>query len=351
MNVKELDYDLPDRLVAQFPLPGRDDSRLMLYDRGEKRVQHTYFSMLPEYLDSGDLLVFNESRVMKARVIFEGKGGGKMEIFFLSHTGDGKEGSDTKTWECLLRPSRKVNVGGPIEITEGFLVRPIESLGRGRWVVECECDGTVYGWLERAGQIPLPPYIKRKGDGKSFPDEERYQTVYAKVPGSVAAPTAGLHFTEKLLGDIVDKGVHIAKVSLNIGYGTFSPIRKAQIEDHRMHLEYFSIPPASADLIVKQRKRGARVIAVGTSTVRALETAFRGDASPAVFAGYSDLFIYPGYRFRMVDGMITNFHLPRSSLIALVMAFCGVGELKRCYREAISENYRFFSYGDAMFVL
>ncbi|NIO15933.1 MAG: tRNA preQ1(34) S-adenosylmethionine ribosyltransferase-isomerase QueA [Deltaproteobacteria bacterium] len=350
MDVNELDYDLPDRLIAQFPLPGRDESRLMHYERGSRRIRHAYFSMLPEYLNSGDLLVFNESRVMKARVLFERKSGGKMEIFFLSHVDEGKGGSDAKTWECLLRPSRKVNSGDPIEITEGLLVRPIDCLGSGRWIVECECDGTVYERLEQAGRIPLPPYIKR-GERNSFPDEERYQTVYAKVPGSVAAPTAGLHFTEKLIGAIVERGVHVAKVSLNIGYGTFSPIRKERVEDHEMHVEYFSIPPESADLIEKQRKSGAKVIAIGTSTVRALETAFRGDATPGVYAGYSDLFIYPGYRFRMIDGLITNFHLPRSSLIALVMAFCGVRELKRCYREAISENYRFFSYGDAMFVV
>lgn len=351
MNIKELDYKLPDRLIAQFPAHKRDHSKLMLYNRGTRKVHHTYFSMLPDYLDCGDLLVFNESRVIKSRVVFARPTGGKMEIFFLSETGDGVYGSGAKRWECLFRPSRKVRPGKSIEIKKGFSVRPVERLEAGRWIVECECEGTIYEKLESTGQIPLPPYIQRKEGANAYPDDERYQTVYAKVPGSVAAPTAGLHFTEKLLEKIENKGVHSAKIHLNIGYGTFSPIRKERIENHRIHSEYYYIPPDSADLIKEQRKRGRKIIAIGTSVVRALETAFGEDGMPCDLQGFSDLFIYPGHRFKMIDGMITNFHLPRSSLIALVMAFCGVDELKECYRKAVSESYRFFSYGDSMLIL
>lgn len=351
MDLKKLDYELPDRLIAQYPATVRDHAKLMFYDRGTKKVHHTHFSMLPRHLNSGDLLVMNESRVIKSRVFFKRKAGGKMEIFFLSEVGDGAHRGGAKRWECLFRPSRKVKLGDPVEITRGLMVRPVEMLGGGRWIVECECEDTIYEKLERVGQLPLPPYIRRGEGDNSFPDDERYQTVYAQVPGSVAAPTAGLHFTEELLAKIKKRGVRVAKVNLNIGYGTFSPIRDEKIEDHRIHSEYFSISPEAAALIGDQKKRGRKILAIGTSVVRTLETAFGEDGIPQILEGFSDLFIFPGYRFKLIDGMITNFHLPRSSLIALVMAFCGIDELKECYRVAVSENYRFFSYGDAMLIL
>jgi S-adenosylmethionine:tRNA ribosyltransferase-isomerase len=351
MIIDELDYELPERLVAQYPVPVRDHSKMMFYKRGSGQTRHAYFYQLPDYLAAGDLLVVNDSRVIKSRVFFKRPTGGKMEIFFLSRDHRGFSRGQTNRWECLFRPSRKVRPGDRIEVTEGLVVRPIKRLGSGRWVVECVCQGDIYEKLENAGQIPLPPYIRRNRHGNGFPDEDRYQTVFGNVPGSVAAPTAGLHFTDELVTQLRKGGVRIVSVSLNIGYGTFSPIRKERVKDHRMHAEYYRVEPGIGKIITEQKQAGGRIIAVGTTAVRTLETAFDEKGLPQDLEGVSSLFIHPGYRFKMIDGMITNFHLPRSSLVALVMAYCGVEELKDCYRVAVANNYRFFSYGDAMLIL
>ncbi|NIS75664.1 MAG: tRNA preQ1(34) S-adenosylmethionine ribosyltransferase-isomerase QueA [Deltaproteobacteria bacterium] len=351
MIINKLDYELPERLVAQYPVSVRDHAKMMLYKRCSGKIHHAHFYQLPDYLSAGDLLVVNDSRVIKSRVFFQRPTGGKMEIFFLSRSQREFSRGQSNRWECLFRPSRKVRPGDRIEVTEGFVVRPLERLGSGRWIVACECQGDIYEKLENAGEIPLPPYIRRDGDGDGFPDEDRYQTVFGNVPGSVAAPTAGLHFTDALVEKLRKGGVRIVSVSLDIGYGTFSPIREERVEDHSVHSEWYRVSPGTAEIIREQKRSGGRVIAVGTSVVRTLETAFDEKGLPRDLEGVSSLFIHPGYRFKMIDGMITNFHLPRSSLIALVMAYCGVEELKDCYRVAVANNYRFFSYGDVMLIL
>ncbi len=314
-------------------------------------TSHCLFREIPKFLSEGDLLVFNETKVLKARVKVARTSGESLEVFFLApsdrHSKDG--GGDL--WECLLRPSRKVKEGMRISVHPRFSLNVKTRLGRGRWIVECDTGATLTKELERVGKIPLPPYIKRAGGENGYPDEERYQTVYARVPGSVAAPTAGLHFTRGLLDSLALKGVESVFLSLDVGYGTFSPIREEVVESHRMHREYYTIDLESSRKVEEQRRKGGRVIAVGTTAVRALESAFDDQGNLHQAEGYTDLFIYPGYSFKVVTGLITNFHLPRSSLLALVMAFGGVDEVKEYYREAVSKGYRFFSYGDAMMIL
>ncbi len=309
MKLSELDYSLPPELIAQRPLERRDDSRLLVYDRASGAVRHRRFTELPEELERDELVVVNDTRVIPARIRIERPRG---EVLLLEKTGDG-------LWEGLARPTRRLRAGkryGPVEL--------VEHLGQGRWLLRL--DG------EPAGEMPLPPYIT-----EALSDPERYQTVYAGDEGSAAAPTAGLHFTTELLA-----GLDVERVTLHVGLDTFRPVTAQELEQHELHSERYQVAPAAWERI----RRARRVLAVGTTTVRVLESLARG----APLEGRADLFVMPGFEFRRVDSLLTNFHLPRSTLLALVMAFCGVEETRRLYRSAIGERYRFYSFGDAMLI-
>ncbi len=346
MLTKELDYILPPERIAQYPAEKRDESRLMIYDRGRGVIEHRVFRDIVKELCSEDVLVLNDTKVLRARVVFRKPTGGRLEAFFLNPRNDFGE----DCWECLVRPAGRVKRGSRFEVVKGFCVTFLERNSPKTWIVKVEAEGDVQDVLEKIGHVPLPPYIKRaKGEPEPL-DEERYQTVYASKPGSVAAPTAGLHFTEELLSAIRERGVQIFRVTLDVGYGTFSPIETERVEDHKIHPEKYTISGECAEALIESKKAGKRIVAVGTTVVRVLETVFRGDEIVNRLEGETGLFIYPGYVFGFVDSIITNFHLPRSSLLALVMAFAGVEETKRCYRVAVEEGYRFYSYGDAMFI-
>jgi S-adenosylmethionine:tRNA ribosyltransferase-isomerase len=350
MKLEELDYDLPGDQIAQHPLPERDQSRLLVCKRGQDGVLHSTFRKLTQHLSSGDLLILNDTKVVRARVNLGNRGELLEEIFFLGPSGE--DGSrNGGVWECLVRPSRRVAPGMTVAPVPGLEMSFLDSLGMGRWRVRCSCDRPLPEILEEAGEIPLPPYVRRRPCEGGFPDEERYQTVYAAVPGSVAAPTAGLHFTTDLLHGLEEMGVNISKITLDVGYGTFSPIRENIISSHRMHREHYFVPKETEEMVCRHKREGGRIIAVGTTVVRSLESAFGRNGVPGKLEGYTDLFIYPGYSFNIVDGLITNFHLPRSTLLALVMAFGGKKEIKDYYQIATSGGYRFFSYGDAMMII
>jgi len=352
VRTAELDYDLPPELIAQHPASPRDHSRLLVYYRGRGDVEHRRFIALPSLLAHGDLLVYNDSRVLPARVFARKPTGGRVELLFLRRRGE--------VWEALARPSARLKAGTRLE-PEGdpdSTLRLVEGLGGGRWLVE-NLDGVSTGELmERAGLMPLPPYIHEE---LGSPGE--YQTVYARRPGSAAAPTAGLHFTDELMAGIREAGAVMAPLTLHIGLDTFRPVDEDELEGHRIHRESYSVPAETAEAVAAARRSGGRVIAVGTTTVRVLETVFGeegagGPAAPGTggeqadaLTGETGLFITPGYRFRAVDALLTNFHLPRSTLLALVMAFAGVEETRRLYRLAIEERYRFYSFGDAMLLL
>ena len=338
MKAEDFDYPLPRRLIAQHPVEPRDHARLMVLHRGSERLEHRIFYELPLYLREGDVLVVNESKVFRARLLGRRPSGGRVEVLLLRRLGD-------EVWEALVRPGRRVRPGERLIFGDGELTG--EVVGRsedGRRVVKF---GGGREDVRRLGQVPLPPYIDRPPVPE---DEERYQTVYAEVEGSVAAPTAGLHFTKELLRKLEDGGVRIVPVVLHVGPGTFRPVR-GDVSGHRMEREYYELPDRSADAVNDARRRGGRVVAVGTTSVRVLETAADGAGEVHPGRGWTELFIYPPYRFRAVDSLITNFHLPRSTLIMLVSAFAGRDTILRAYREAVSSGYRFFSYGDAMLIL
>lgn len=316
--------------------------------RATGRITHHRFPDLCGFLRSGDLLVVNDTKVIRGRLRARKDTGASVEIFLLERLtgGEGKE----ETWEALARPSRRLREGMEVVVGEGLSVMLLRR-EEGRWVVRLAADCPVPVALERVGEVPLPPYIRRSpGDPAASADAERYQTVYAVNPGSVAAPTAGLHFDEKMLDEVRRLGVGVASVTLAAGYGTFSPIRTKEVESYRIHAEHYRLPPGTAAAVAATRDRGGRVVAVGTTSVRALETCAREDGRVDPSEGMTRHFIYPGYRFRAVDALVTNFHLPRSSLLALVMAFAGVERIREAYRRAVEQGYRFFSYGDAMFI-
>ncbi len=316
--------------------------------RATGRVTHHRFADLCGFLRGGDLLVVNDTKVIRGRLRARKETGASVEIFLLARR-DGGEGRG-ETWEALARPSRRLREGMTFAVGEGLCVT---LLGRetGRWVVRLSADEAVPAALERAGEVPLPPYIRRSpGDPPDSCDAERYQTVYAVHPGSVAAPTAGLHFDGEMLDEIRGLGAEVATITLAVGYGTFSPIRTKEVESYRIHAEPYRLSPGTAAAVAATRERGGRVIAVGTTSVRVLETCAREDGRVNPSEGMTRHFIYPGYRFRAVDALVTNFHLPRSSLLALVMAFAGVERIREAYRCAVEHGYRFFSYGDAMFI-
>lgn len=340
MKKSEFKYELPTRLIAQTPLDRRDDSRLMQLDRRTGEISHRYFFQLPDLLREGDCLVLNDSRVLPARLFGKRASGGAVEVVLLRDRGD-------RLWECLTRPGRKTKVNTRLVFGEGELSGTVEDeIEGGNRLIRFNYDGIFLETLERLGKMPLPPYIHEE-----LKDAERYQTVYARASGSAAAPTAGLHFTKELLGKLKKRGIGIHYITLHVGLGTFRPVKAEDIENHEMHAEYCEIPHATADAVNAACSEGRRVIAVGTTSCRTLESRASEDGRIAGFSGFTNAFIYPGYHFKCIDGLITNFHLPESTLIMLVSALAGRENVLRAYEEAIREEYRFFSFGDAMLIL
>ena len=340
MKTSDFNYELPEELIAQTPLERRDASRLMTLRRTDGALEHHHFYELPDFLKPGDCLILNNSRVLPARLLGQRlPGGGACEVLLLIDRGE-------KTWECLVRPGRKMKPGTHLSFGGGELTAEVtEELPGGNRLVRFNYEGIFLEVLERLGKMPLPPYIKEE-----LQDQERYQTVYSKVLGSAAAPTAGLHFTPELLEKIAAMGVGIGYVTLHVGLGTFRPVKEDDIESHPMHSEYCVISQETADLINRTRAAGGRCICVGTTSCRTLESFAREDGHMEPSAGWTDIFIYPGYKFKVMDGLVTNFHLPESTLIMLVSAFAGREHILNAYNEAVRERYRFFSFGDAMFL-
>lgn len=341
MKKSDFYYDLPEELIAQTPVEPRNSSRLMKINRETGEIVHTHFYNLCEYLKKGDLLVLNDSRVLPARLYGEKAGTGSfIEFLLLEQKGD-------KLWEIICRPGKKAKVGTRFTFGNGLLTAEVaEVKDDGNRVVKFECEGNFYAVLDEIGQMPLPPYITKK-----LEDKERYQTVYSKELGSAAAPTAGLHFTMEQLQQIKDMGVDIAYVTLHVGLGTFRPVKEDDILDHKMHSEHYHLSQETADKINNTRANGGRVIAVGTTSCRTLESMQLENGLVKPGDGYTDIFIYPGYKFKLLDGLITNFHLPESTLIMLVSAFLGYEKTMNAYKIAVEEKYRFFSFGDAMAIL
>lgn len=340
MNTSDFYYELPKELIAQTPLEPRDSSRLLLLNRENGEIKHQTFSDIIDFLQPGDLLVANDSRVLPARIYgVKSETGARVEFLLLKQVG-------TNRWETLCKPGKKAREGAKFIFGDGILeATVIEVKEDGNRVVEFECEDNFFTALDKIGQMPLPPYITEE-----LKDRERYQTVYSNELGSAAAPTAGLHFTNELMQKIKDKGVNIAYVTLHVGLGTFRPVKVDDVTKHKMHSEHYEIPEDTANIINKTKKNGGRVIAVGTTSCRTLESVatFFGEIKPC--DGFTDIFIYPGYEFKVLDGLITNFHLPESTLIMLVSAFAGYDNVMNAYKTAVDEKYRFFSFGDAMFI-
>ncbi len=341
MDVKDFSYDLPEELIAQDPLEKRSNSRLMVLDKENGGVTHRHFYDIGEYLLPGDCLVINNTRVIPARLFgVREKTGGQVELLLLKR----REGD---VWETLARPGKKARVGEKLSFGDGMLRAEVIGIAdEGNRLVRFFYQGIFEEILDQLGQMPLPPYITHE-----LKDRERYQTVYAKYDGSAAAPTAGLHFTEELLERLRDAGVVIAQITLHVGLGTFRPVKAKKVQDHHMHAEYFEITGEAAAAVNRAKAEGHRVICVGTTSTRTLESAAAQDGTLSAASGWTDIFIYPGYEFKVVDGLITNFHLPESTLIMLVSALAGRENVMAAYREAVKERYRFFSFGDAMLIL
>lgn len=339
MRKSDFYFDLPEELIAQTPLERRDSSRLLHLDKTTGELEHRHFYELLDYLREGDCMVFNDSRVLPARLIGARPTGGSVELVLLRDLGEGR-------WECLSRPGRKTRPGTEILFGNGELKATVESVAEGgNRIVRFDYEGIFLEVLERLGKMPLPPYIKEE-----LQDSERYQTVYSREIGSAAAPTAGLHFTKELMEKIAAKGVKLCYVTLHVGLGTFRPVKAEEIEDHEMHSEFCIIPEETARIVSETKKKGGRVIAVGTTSCRTLESFAREDGSLPATSGWTNIFIYPGYTFKCVDALVTNFHLPESTLIMLVSALAGREHVLHAYEEAVKERYRFFSFGDAMFI-
>lgn len=339
MNKSDFYYDLPEELIAQTPTEKRDVSRLMLLDKRTGETEHRHFYDLPQFLLPGDCLVMNDSRVLPARLFGTRLTGGAVEVLLLRDRGEG-------VWECLTRPGRKTKTGTRLTFGDGDLTaQVVGEIEGGNRLIKFEYEGIFLETLERLGRVPLPPYIHEE-----LKDAERYQTVYSREIGSAAAPTAGLHFTNELLKTLEDKGVRLCYVTLHVGLGTFRPVKTERIEDHEMHAEYCIIPSETAEEVNAAKREGRRVIAVGTTSCRTLESRADDGGTVSEYAGFTNCFIYPGYRFKCIDALITNFHLPESTLIMLVSALAGRENVLNAYSEAIRERYRFFSFGDAMFI-
>lgn len=339
MKTSDFYFDLPPELIAQTPLERRDGSRLLALDKTTGATRHMHFYDLPALLRPGDCLVLNDSRVLPARLIGKRAGGGACEVLLLIDRGD-------KVWECLVRPGKKLRPGAAVTFGDGELsAEVVGEVEGGNRLVRFDYDGIFLEILERLGKMPLPPYIKEE-----LADGERYQTVYSKVVGSAAAPTAGLHFTPELLEQIQAMGVKVCYVTLHVGLGTFRPVKAENLDEHEMHSEYCVIPQETADVVNGTRQAGGRVICVGTTSCRTIESWAGEDGTLSASAGWTNIFIYPGYRFKVLDALITNFHLPESTLIMLVSALAGREHVLAAYEEAVRERYRFFSFGDAMFI-
>ncbi len=339
MNTHDFYYDLPEEYIAQTPAEPRDSSRLLIYDRKTKEVQHKIFRDIYDELHPGDVLVVNNTRVIPARLMGTKKQTGREIEFLLLN----KKTQDE--WEIICRPGKKLKIGDIVEFSEKLSAEILAKREDGITLVKFYCDGIFEAVLDELGNMPLPPYITKK-----LEDKERYQTVYAKERGSAAAPTAGLHFTPELLERIKKKGVDVVEVLLHVGLGTFRPVKVDDVEKHKMHSEYYSVSQDAAKRINEARAKGGRIIAVGTTSVRTLESTSTEDGKIVAGSGYTDIFIYPGYRYKAVDALITNFHLPESTLIMLVSAFAGYEETLNLYKMAVDRKYRFFSFGDAMFI-
>ena len=339
MNKSDFDFYLPEELIAQTPLEKRDNSRLLHLDKNTGKIEHKHFYDIKQYVRPGDCLVLNDSRVLPARLIGTRPTGGAVELVLLKDLGD-------NCWECLSRPGRKTKPGQELIFGNGELTAVVQDLTQGgNRIVKFNYKGIFLEILERLGKMPLPPYIKEE-----LQDSERYQTVYSKELGSAAAPTAGLHFTKELLSEIEDMGVSICCVTLHVGLGTFRPVKAENIEDHDMHSEFCIIPEETAKTVNDTKKAGGRVIAVGTTSCRTLESFTTDDGVLQATSGWTNIFIYPGYKFKCIDALITNFHLPESTLIMLVSALAGRECILNAYKTAVNEKYRFFSFGDAMFI-
>ncbi len=340
MRRTDFSFDLPEELIAQTPLQRRDASRLLRLDRATGSLEHAHFYDLPRYLRKGDCLVLNDSRVLPARLIGTRASGGSVELVLLRDLGEGR-------WECLSRPGRKTKPGTELLFGGGELKATVLEVAEGgNRIVQFHYEGIFLEVLERLGKMPLPPYIREE-----LEDAERYQTVYSHELGSAAAPTAGLHFTQELLQQIRDMGVNIAFVTLHVGLGTFRPVKEDEIEDHPMHAEFCIIPEETARLVNETKAAGGRIVAVGTTSCRTLESFAAEDGSLKACSGWTNIFIYPGYRFKCIDALVTNFHLPESTLIMLVSALAGREQILNAYRVAVEERYRFFSFGDAMLIM
>lgn len=339
MKKSDFDFYLPEELIAQTPLEKRDGSRLLVLDKESGAMEHRHFYDLPEYLHVGDCLVLNNSRVLPARLIGTRPGGGAVELVLLRDLGEGR-------WECLSRPGRKTKPGTELFFGGGELKATVEAVAEGgNRIVKFDYQGIFLEVLERLGKMPLPPYIKEE-----LQDPERYQTVYSRELGSAAAPTAGLHFTNELLEKIQAMGVKVCYVTLHVGLGTFRPVKEDEIENHEMHSEFCIIPEDTARTVTETKQNGGRIVAVGTTSCRTLESFAKDDGTLEACSGWTDIFIYPGYSFKCIDALVTNFHLPESTLIMLVSALAGREHILNAYRTAVEEKYRFFSFGDAMFI-
>jgi len=341
MDLKEFYYDLPEELIAQEPLKERDKSRLLVLKKETGEMEHKIFYEIINYMNEGDCLVLNNTKVIPARLIGEREDTrGTIEFVLLNRI-------KGNIWEVLVKPGRRAKLGKNFIFGDGLLkARVIDYTEAGGRIVEFSYEGIFEEILDQLGEMPVPPYIKKK-----LEEKDRYQTVYAKFPGSAAAPTAGLHFTAELLEKIKEKGVKIAYITLHVGLGTFRPVKVREIEKHKMHAEYYEISQETADIINNTKKEGKRLFAVGTTTTRTLETVSDPKGFVTAKKGFTDLFIYPGYKFKAIDALITNFHLPESTLIMLVCAFAGKEKVMRAYEEAVKNRYRFFSFGDAMLIV
>lgn len=339
MKKADFYYDLPEELIAQTPLQQRDNSRLLVMDKNSGALEHKHFYDLANYLRAGDCLVLNDSRVLPARLIGTRSTGGSVELVLLRDLGEGR-------WECLSRPGRKTKPGTELFFGGDRLKATVESVAEGgNRIVKFHYSGVFLEILESLGKMPLPPYIKEE-----LNDPERYQTVYSREPGSAAAPTAGLHFTKELLSRLEEMGVSVRYVTLHVGLGTFRPVKEDEIEDHEMHSEFCIVPQETADTVNETHAKGGRVIAVGTTSCRTLESFTDENGILCPKSGWTDIFIYPGYKFRCIDALVTNFHLPESTLIMLISALAGRENVLNAYKIAVEERYRFFSFGDAMLI-
>lgn len=340
MKTSDFFYELPEELIAQTPLENRTNSKLMVLCRDDGSIKHTIFSSILEELNPGDALVLNNTRVIPAR-LFGNRIGKEESIETLLF-----KRLDNNIWECLVRPGKKMKMGNVVEYGNGLLKGEVVDIGEdGTRFIKFSYQGIFEEILDKLGEMPLPPYITEK-----LEDRERYQTVYSKVPGSAAAPTAGLHFTQDMLSALKKKGIQIIYLTLHVGLGTFRPVKVEDINEHIMHSEYYEISQSAADAINKIKKNGGRIIPVGTTSIRTLETIANDEGLVKEGSGWTDIFIYPGYRFKIADGLITNFHLPESTLMMLVSAIAGKEFIFKAYNEAIEQKYRFFSFGDAMFI-